>query len=489
MESRPQESNLKETKKLLPPPSGAACSPHHPPLKSPAFLPCCQLLTVVCFLLVPLRFFLYSHNLSSPRLLLPRPDNPSRLPPPPSANTVTDSCSSGLIFVYDLPTAFNADVLAACDELNPWQSLCVALSNGGFGPPAGELAGVVPANLLPYWYCTDQFSLELIFHRRILTHRCRTVDPSAAAAFYIPFYAGLSVGKHLWSGDAASRDRDSALLLRWIKEQPPWKRSNGSDHFITLGRISWDFHRSGNDGWGGSFLNMAGMEKVTRLIIERNPSDNNDVGVPYPTGFHPRTAAEVRQWLRFVLNRNRSTLFGFAGAPRPQVKDDFRDFLFKECKRAGKGKCRSLDWWKVRRQNRSAAAMRLFLDSAFCLQPKGDSYTRRSMFDCMLVGAVPVVFWRRSAYGQYEWYLPESGEEREGEWSVFIDSREVKNGTVSVKEVLEGIGEKRARKMRERVVEMIPRLLYAAAEEGLGEGMQDAFDVAVKGVLQRFREQ
>ncbi|URE25221.1 Exostosin family, partial [Musa troglodytarum] len=404
--------------------------------------------------------------------LLPLIPSRTRAPPASSSSTTSRRPSTP---TSSLP-ATNSTV----------ESLCVALSNGGFGPPAGELAGVVPANLLPYWYSTDQFSLELIFHRRILAHRCRTADPSAAAAFYIPFYAGLSVGKHLWSGDAASRDRDSALLLRWIKEQSPWKRSNGSDHFIALGRISWDFHRSGNDGWGGSFLNMAGMEKVTRLIIERNPSDKGRRST-VSDGVPPRTAAEVRQWQRFVLNRNRSTLFVFAGAPRPQVKDDFRGFLFKECKRAGKGTCRSLDWWKVRRQNRSSAAMRLFLDSAFCLQPKGDSYTRRSMFDCMLVGAVPVVFWRHSAYGQYEWYLPGSGEGREGEWSVFIDSREVKNGTVSVKEVLEGIGEKRAREMRERVVEMIPRLLYAAADEGLGEGMQDAFDVAVKGVLRRFR--
>lgn len=233
---------------------------------------------------------------------------------------------------------------------------------------------------------------------------------------------------------------------------------------------------------------MPGMENVTRLLIERNPWDGKDVGIPYPTGFHPRTVAEVREWQQFVLNRNRSTLFGFVGAARSGFKDDFRALLLGECGRAGKGRCRSVDCGGGRCGNRSAETLSLFLDSVFCLQPRGDSFTRRSMFDCMLAGAVPVLFWRRSAYVQYRWYLPGGDEEREGDWSVFIDRRDVRSGAVSVKKVLEKIGEERARRMREKVVEMIPKLLYSATEGGLGEGMQDAFDVAVEGVLRRFRE-
>ena len=60
-------------------------------------------------------------------------------------------------------------------------------------------------------------------------------------------------------------------------------------------------------------------------------------------------------------------------------------------------------------------------------------------------------------------------------------------GNVSVRDVLEGISERRARRMQERVVDMIPRLVYASSSDGLGDGMEDALDVALGGVLERIR--
>jgi len=105
------------------------------------------------------------------------------------------------------------------------------------------------------------------------------------------------------------------------------------------------------------------------------------------------------------------------------------------------------------------------------------------MFDCIVAGAIPVMFWRRSAYEQYEWYLP-MGEEKEKEWSVFVDRRKVRRGVVRVKEVLEGIEEEKVRRMREKVVELIPKLVYSA---GRGN-MEDAVDVALNGLFRRVEE-
>ncbi|XP_039134904.1 xyloglucan galactosyltransferase XLT2-like [Dioscorea cayenensis subsp. rotundata] len=107
------------------------------------------------------------------------------------------------------------------------------------------------------------------------------------------------------------------------------------------------------------------------------------------------------------------------------------------------------------------STLSLFLNSTFCLQPRDDSFTRRSMFDCIVVGAILVMFWRRSAHEQYEWYLP-MGEEKEKEWLVFADKRNVRRGVVRMKEVLEGIEEKKVRMMRKKVVELIPKLVYLA---------------------------
>ena len=50
----------------------------------------------------------------------------------------------------------------------------------------------------------------------------------------------------------------------------------------------------------------------------------------------------------------------------------------------------------------------MFQNSIFCLQPPGDAYTRRSTFDSMLAGCIPVFFHPHTAYTQYWWYFPKN---------------------------------------------------------------------------------
>ncbi|GAU15515.1 hypothetical protein TSUD_45520 [Trifolium subterraneum] len=398
--------------------------------------------------------------------------------------TTDDQCANGRVFVYDLPKFFNQEILDNCDNLNPWSSRCDALSNNGFGQSATGLAGIIPENLLPTWYWTDQFVSEIIFHNRILNHKCRTLEPESAAAFYIPFYAGLAVGKYLWLNSSTAKDRDHhcEMMLTWLLEQPHYKKSNGWDHFITMGRITWDFRRSKDEDWGSSCIYKPGLRNITRLLIERNPWDYFDVGVPYPTGFHPNSISDVTLWQSFVRDRRRNALFCFAGAPRRAFKNDFRAILLNQCHDSG-GSCRTVDCGGSRCANGTAAITETFLDSDFCLQPRGDSFTRRSIFDCMVAGSIPVFFWRRTAYLQYQGFLPDEP----GSYSVYIDRNAVKNGT-SVKTVLESYTKEEVKKMREKVIEYIPRMVYAKHNKGI-EGVKDAFDYAIEGVLTRFKEQ
>lgn len=413
------------------------------------------------------------------------PSIPSPLPAVHYSARALQQCASGKLFVYHLPQTFNHQILQNCDNLNPWSSRCEALSNHGFGQPAAAaLAGIVPEDLLPAWHWTDQFVTEILFHDRIINHKCRVMDPESATAFYIPFYAGLAVGKYLWlNSTAEERDRHCDMMLRWIKDQPYFKRSNGWDHFITMGRITWDFRRSKDEDWGSSCIYKAGIRNVTRLLIERNPWDYFDIGVPYPTGFHPRSKSDLTRWQQFVRARPRHALFCFAGAPRRAFRNDFRGVLLSQCRDAGES-CREVNCAGTRCSNGTSAILETFLDSDFCLQPRGDSFTRRSIFDCMVAGSIPVFFWRRTAYLQYQWFLPGEPES----YSVFIDRNAVKNGSLSVKGVLERFSKEEVRKMREKVIEYIPRLVYAKTKDGL-EGVKDAFDVAIEGLFARFKEQ
>ncbi|CAJ2630137.1 xyloglucan galactosyltransferase KATAMARI1 [Trifolium pratense] len=396
-----------------------------------------------------------------------------------------EQCAFGRVFVYDLPKFFNQEILDNCDNLNPWSSRCDAMSNDGLGQSATGLAGIIPENLLPAWYWTDQFVSEIIFHNRILNHKCRTLEAESAAAFYIPFYAGLAVGKYLWMNTSTAKDRDHhcEMMLTWLQEQPHYKNSNGWDHFITMGRITWDFRRSKDEDWGSSCIYKPGLRNITRLLIERNPWDYFDVGVPYPTGFHPGSSSDVTLWQSFVRDRRRNSLFCFAGAPRRAFKNDFRAILLNQCRDSG-GSCRTVDCGGSRCANGTAAITETFLDSDFCLQPRGDSFTRRSIFDCMIAGSIPVFFWQRTAYLQYQDFLPDEP----GSYSVYIDRNAVKNGTSVVKTVLESYTKEEVKKMREKVIEYIPRLVYAKHNKGI-EGIKDAFDYAIDGVLTRFKEQ
>ncbi|KAK9672720.1 hypothetical protein RND81_12G119700 [Saponaria officinalis] len=395
----------------------------------------------------------------------------------------SDGCELGRFYVYDLPPELNVDIHKNCDELSPWGSRCSALSNGGFGRTSVAINGVIPAALANTWYWTDQFSSEILFHNRLLHHKCRTVEPASATAYYIPFYAGLAVGKYLWNGSSVNdRDTHCETMLRHIQQLPYLNRSKGWDHFLVMGRITWDFRRSKDEDWGSKCIYMPSMRNITRLLIERNPWDYFDVGVPYPTGFHPNSASEVLIWQEFVRTRERHSLFCFAGATRGLIPNDFRGLLLSQCRDSG-GSCRVVDCAGTRCANGTSEILETFLDSEFCLQPRGDSFTRRSIFDCMIAGSIPVFFWRRSAYFQYQWFLPNEPES----YSVFIHRDEVKKGT-SIKTVLEKYSKEQVKRMREKVVESIPKIIYAKPNEGL-VSIKDAIDTAVDGVLSRIKEQ
>ncbi|KAL8117670.1 hypothetical protein AgCh_015520 [Apium graveolens] len=401
-------------------------------------------------------------------------------------SSLPDECDSGRIYVYDLPRMFNRDLLSNCDDLDPWHWQCGIATNNGYGRRASEFDRVLPASLATAWYRTNQFSLEIIYHHRIMNHKCRTLAPESAAAFYVPFYVGLAVGKYLFDNNKVQeRDYLCEILLMWLRDQPYWKRSNGSDHFIALGRITWDFRRLTEPKklWGSSFLNMPLMQHTTRLTIERAPSDYYDIGVPYPTGFHPHSHTQILEWQDFIRTRNRSHLTSFVGATRVDIKNDFRGYLLNQCRNENDS-CTLVDCALTQCANSSTAILEALLDSNFCLQPRGDSYTRRSIFDCMIAGSIPVFFWKRSVYDQYEWFLPTEPDS----FSVFIDHTDVINGT-SVKEVLERINEKKIAEMKERVIELVPKIVYAIPSEGLASNYKDAFDIAVEGVLERFRKQ
>ncbi|XP_074270355.1 xyloglucan-specific galacturonosyltransferase 1-like [Silene latifolia] len=382
------------------------------------------------------------------------------------------NCDGRGIYVYDLPTKFNKDLLAKCKEIT-WLDFCKYLSNDGIGEPLLELGNG--------WYNTHQYSLEPIFHSRVLNHPCRVKTAEEANLFYVPFYGGLDVLR--WHFKNVSNDLKDALsheLVDWLKSQSSWRRNFGLDHVLVLGKITWDFRRSGNGTWGTGLLGLDGLDRVFKLLIERHPWEINEVGVPHPTHFHPRSDKEILDLQAQLRRTHRVNFISFAGASR-NSSESIRSRIIDQCT-STPDKCTFLDC-----ENQACFSpvpvIKLFMKSEFCLQPAGDSPTRKSLFDSLVAGCIPVLFNPLTAYYQYAWHLPEDYRK----YSVYIDQDDIRSSKVNVVEVLVKIPLKEREKMRKYIIfELMPRLVYADPRAKL-EIFEDAFSIAMNNLLERSR--
>ncbi|XP_010686167.1 probable xyloglucan galactosyltransferase GT11 [Beta vulgaris subsp. vulgaris] len=387
----------------------------------------------------------------------------------------SDECEAKYIYIQDLPSKCNDDLLEKCDTLNKWLNMCEYLTNSGLGPRL---------NYSTSWYATNQFSLEVIFHNKMKQYRCLTNISSKASAVYVPFYAGLDVGRYLWDDDDIKiRDNASIQLVEYLKEKPEWIKMGGHDHFLVAGRVSWDFRRQTDSvsDWGNTLFNLLEVKNMTSLVIESSPWSNIDFAIPYSTYFHPSSDDEIYVWQEQMRQKHRPNLFSFVGAPRVQLRDSIRNEIINQCL-GSKGKhCEFLKCdGIIKNCDEPKNVMRLFKRSVFCLQPPGDSYTRRSTFDSILGGCIPVFFHPASAYVQYLWHFPKNYTS----YSVFIPMEDVNKGDFAIEKRLLEIPKEKVVAMREEVIKLIPKVIYANPSSKL-ERFEDAFDIAVKGVLSR----
>ncbi|XP_073112102.1 xyloglucan galactosyltransferase MUR3 [Elaeis guineensis] len=390
----------------------------------------------------------------------------------------SDPCGGRYIYVHDLPSRFNYDMLKDCRKLSLWTNMCKFMTNAGMGPPLENVGGVFSNT---GWYATNQFAVDVIFSNRMKQYECLTKDSSIAAAIFVPFYAGFDIARYLWGYNISVRDAASLDLVDWLMKRPEWSVMDGRDHFLVAGRITWDFRRltDSDSDWGNKLLFLPAAKNMSMLVVESSPWNANDFGIPYPTYFHPAKDADVFVWQDRMRKLERKFLFSFAGAPRPDNPKSIRGQIIDQCKKSKVCKLLECDFGESKCHSPSSI-MKMFQSSLFCLQPQGDSYTRRSAFDSMLAGCIPVFFHPGSAYTQYTWHLPRNF----STYSVFIPEDDIRKRNVSIEERLRQIPLDVVKDMREEVINLIPRLVYADPRSKL-ETLKDAFDVAVQAIIDK----
>ncbi|CAN6321491.1 unnamed protein product [Urochloa humidicola] len=389
------------------------------------------------------------------------------------------ACRGRYVYIHDLPPRFNTDILGNCAHWYPWHNMCGYLENGGLGEPVDNTDGVFADE---GWYATDHFGLDIIFHRRVQQYDCLTDDSSRAAAVFVPFYAGFDIVQHLWGVNSTAREKDalSLDLVDWLTRRPEWRAMGGRDHFFLSGRTAYDHQRrpESESEWGNKLLHLPAVQNMTVLFVEKLHWTKFDFAIPYPTYFHPAKDAQILEWQQRMRAMRRPWLFSFAGGARNDPYS-IRHHLIRQC--GASSFCKLV---QCRKNERNCLIpsnfMRVFQGTRFCLQPTGDTMTRRSAFDAIMAGCVPVFFHPDSAHTQYRWHLPEAHDS----YSVLIPEADVRAGNVSIEDTLRAIPPEVAERMTETAIGLIPRLVYADPRSRL-ETLRDAVDVTLEAIIAR----
>ncbi|XP_016569060.2 probable xyloglucan galactosyltransferase GT19 [Capsicum annuum] len=405
---------------------------------------------------------------------------------------IETDCTNRWIHIRRLPPQFNLDLLSNCSEYPLFDNFCPYLANHGFGKKTH--------NKSHSWYRTDPFMLELIFHRRMLEYPCLTSDPSLANAIYVPYYGGLDSLRFLYGPEVNSSYQHGLDLYEYLVHgdlPDVWSRHYGHDHFMVMARPAWDFSQPLNSDplyFGTSFLELPEFYNVTALTLEGRAYPWQEQAIPYPTSFHPPNLAFFESWVNRVRRSRRTALMLFAGGGGISANPNVRRSIRLECDNVtslsanGTGYdklCDFVDCSNGVCQHDPIRFMKPMLQASFCLQPPGDTPTRRSTFDGILAGCIPVFFEDLSAKKQYGWHLPE---EKYEEFSVFISKEDVVFKGLSIVDVLTSIPRSQVRRMREKVLEMMPRVMYIKHGSSLGlRTKKDAFDIAVECTLERIK--
>ncbi|GAQ79216.1 Exostosin family protein [Klebsormidium nitens] len=426
------------------------------------------------------------------------------------AKNISSCRPDQLVYIYDLSPEFNvATVTTDCATNRFWavhpRNACQIYSpeHWGIGPPLKDEKFAELGSDPQMWADTGQHALEVMFHQYMTNlYPCRTHDSEAAAAFYVPLYTGILWQIHSAQCATNNCPQPSPLLglgnrlEETLKRMPYLERNEGRDHFTTMGYVT-DLAVEDFTCCKSKLLNMAYTRAMTLLGIEpAYAHEERQVSIPYPTSFHPVSLSDIAAHQTLVASSHRPIFVSFAGSfKRPGLHSGraLRGALQEHCARAP-------DFCHVAACENvcgAAESFELYLRSTFCLQPPGDSPTRRGVFDALQAGCIPVIFQPKTINPYAHFLRPDWGR-----YSVFVPEDDVINGATDVIEFLRNVSDVEIEAKRKRIVKVLPRIVYRnVARTLLGKmdvagsdyqgpviGWTGAYEVAIDAALEKIRD-
>lgn len=167
-------------------------------------------------------------------------------------------------------------------------------------------------------------------------------------------------------------------------------------------------------GIGVKVFFMQICQNCTTITIETSPTKTAIKGrtrkhwyaAPYPSSYHWYEGIRELPWeIKSRPSRDIFSLFiGSVRTSQPN-SNNLRKTLFNQC-----AKDSDCQWHKTAHACSGVVnatdTMLLLRRAVFCPAPTGDSITRKSLFDSLIAGCVPVLF-SRASLAQYSWHLSE----------------------------------------------------------------------------------
>eukprot|EP00605_Chrysophyceae_sp_TOSAG23-4_P001011 GSChrysophyteH1.ASY1.ANO1.1112.1 assembled CDS len=340
---------------------------------------------------------------------------------------------------------------------------------------------------------TWQFSLYRNIMQRLRTSKHRTRDPKEATSFIVPF----DMGVHSYIDHNTGLPRLASPhgwmaqhLLRTAAKDDVFWHNRGHDHFVFLSITAYQMV-----GIGTKTFFMQICQNCTTITIETSPTKTAIKGrsrkywyaVPYPSSFHWYEGIKKLPW---EVDGERNLLALFIGSLKTSQPNSnvLRRLLNAQCKEP---ECK---WVKTAHSCKGVINqqdnMLLLRKSVFCPAPTGDSITRKSIFDSLVAGCIPVLF-SRATLSQYMWHVPTDELDKV---SVYIPLKEITEDGKDFISVLKAIPQVEISKLQENIRNIAPRLQYSVVPPRAGNGSEgqtwdppfvDAQEVIIRRILDR----
>jgi len=300
-----------------------------------------------------------------------------------------------------------------------------------------------------------QFDLGRIFFDKMQSYRRLVASPEHADLFFIPSYRDQHNRDTKYYGCPKHAASKRALAH--------FNYTTASRHFIVSPRVS-------TNGLCPAYVgdrSSPNVQKISVLTIEAILTEGA-FSIPYPTIASGMTRGELNELLVESRLEKRAFLatgsFGFHG---PWIQ--LRSSLYDQCQQAHDCLHSSLSEQDVYSSYRHNS-----LRSTFCLEPPGDSLSRKGILDSMVLGCIPVLFQPLQA-GLWPWHVPL------GDVAVMLETPHKHN---NVMQELRKIKAERIKELQENILKFATRITYGRGGEGssIEDRYEDAFDTTLVNI-------